>query len=121
MSFLNGSQEIRKINKDSYLTAHNRALNKLLDKCECDVVCDSEDPSFIYGFILHEAMGEYDVIHYVYLRKDFRGRGLAKDMIKNVKSERVNVAISHLTDDFKPARLKSIWEKAIYDCYLRIK
>ena len=120
MSYLSGSQEIRKINKDSYLTAHNKTVNGLLDNCQCVVVCDGEDEDLIYGFVIYQQMKDWDVLHYVYVRKDFRGRGIGKDLIKTAKSGNDQVAISHLTDDFKPARLKSMWKKAIYDCYLQL-
>lgn len=120
MSYLSGSQEIRKINKDSYLTAHNKTVNGLLDNAECRIVCDKEDQDLIYGFIIYQKMNDWDVIHYVYVRKDFRGRGIADEMIFNSHSEDTKqLAISHKTDDFTPARLKKYWSKVIYDPYLQ--
>jgi GNAT superfamily N-acetyltransferase len=119
MSYLSGSQEIRRINKDSYLTAHNKTLNGLLDNCECKIVCDTEDPDLIYGFIIYESMKEWDVIHYIYIRKDFRGRGLADKLIFEACTGNTQLVLSHLTDDFKPAKLKKYWSKVIYDPYLQ--
>lgn len=117
-SFLNGSKEIQRINKDSYMQAHNQTINKVIDRCECEVVCDEQDPDLIYGFIIYENLKNFDVIHYVLVRKDFRHLGLAKQMINSIVKTK-SCAISHLTDEFRPARLKKYWDKVIYDPYLR--
>lgn len=119
MSYLSGNQEVRKINKDSYLTAHNRTVNGLLDKCKCTVVCDGEDEDLIYGFIIYQKLNDWDVIHYVYIRKDFRGRGIADKLIFDSRSDNKQLAISHKTDEITPARLKKYWSKVIYDPYLQ--
>ena len=116
---MNGSKEIQKINKDSYMQAHNKTVNKLLDRCECLIVCDPEDEDLIYSFAIYENLSRFDIIHYLYTRKDFRGQGFIKKCLERIhKTE--NVAISHLTDDFKPARLKTLWTRATYDPYTRI-
>jgi hypothetical protein len=119
MSFMNGSKEVQKINRDSYMRAHNTTLNKLLDKCECIVSCDPEDQDLVYGFALYDNGEVFDVLHYIYVRKTFRKNRVAAELLSTIQNKR-NLAISHLTDDFRPARLKKYWEKVIYDCYLRI-
>lgn len=119
-SFLHGSKECQRINKDSYMQAHNITVNKLLDSCDCLVICDPVDEDLIYGFVIYENLKHYDILHYIYVRKDFRHLGLVKEMIDAIKKVK-NLALSHLTDDFRPARLKKYWDKVIYDPYLRIK
>lgn len=119
-SFLNGSEEIKKITKDSYLRAHNETVNGLLNNCECLLVVDDQDPDLIYGFAIYENLKECDVLHYIYTRKEFRDRGVGRKLIEAIRSSQNTVALSHLTDSFKPARLKKYWpEKVIYDPYLR--
>ena len=119
MSFLSGSSEAKKIHKDSYMNAHNKTINGLLDNCECIVTCDEEDPDLIYGFMIYEHLKDYDVLHYIYVRNSFRGKALAGKMLEVCKSKNDSVALSHLTDEFRPARLKKHWGKVIYDPYLR--
>lgn len=118
MSFMHGSKEVQKINRDSYMNAHNTTINKLLDRCECLLICDLEDQDLIYGFVLYENGEQFDVLHYIYIRKAFRKNRLAAELLSKVFKKR-NLAISHITDEFKPARLKRLWEKVIYDPYLR--
>ena len=119
-SFLNGSEEAKRIHKDSYMRAHNKTINGLLDNCECVIMCDSEDSDLIYGFAIYEKLKDYDVLHYIYVRKDFRTKGVAHKMLDHMKSSNDSLAMSHLTDDFKPAKLKKYWPgKIIYDPYIR--
>lgn len=119
MSFVNGSKEVQKINRDSYMRAHNTTLNKLIDKFECLISCDPEDQDLVYGFALYNNGEVFDVLHYIYVRKTFRKSRVAAELLSVIQTKK-NLAISHLTDDFRPARLKKYWEKVIYDCYLRI-
>ncbi len=119
MSFMHGSKEVQKINRDSYMQAHNGTLNKLIDNCESLIICDPEDEDLIYGFIIYENGEKFDVLHYIYVRKAFRKNRFAAELLSKVFKKR-NLAVSHMTDEFKPARLKKLWEKVIYDPYLRI-
>ena len=119
MSFMNGSKEVQKINRDSYMNAHNSTINKLLDRCECLLACDDQDDDLIYGFVIFEGLSKVDVLHYLYVRKAFRKKGIARDLLTKTRKKHF-VVISHLTDEFKVARLKGYWEKAIYDPYTRI-
>lgn len=119
-SFLNSSAEAKRIHKDSYLRAHNKTVNGLLDNCQCLLSVDSEDPDLIYGFVIFEDLKEYDILHYIYVRKEFRSKGVAHKMLEAMKSKNTSAALSHLVDDFTPARLKKYWpDKVIYDPYLR--
>ena len=116
-SFMNGSKEIQKINRDSYMHGHNKVLNNLLDKCDCLIACDPEDSDLIYGFVIFGETPTYDILHYIYVRKPFRKNAYAKSLLENVHRKN-QLSLTHLTDDFKPARLKKYWEKVIFDRYL---
>lgn len=117
-SFMNGSKEIQRINRDSYMQSHNIIANTIINRCFCLISCDQEDPDLIYGFILFEHMPKFDILHYVYIRKPFRKNKIASELISSVKNSK-QLALTHLTDEFKPARLKKYWEKVIYDPYTR--
>lgn len=121
-SLMNGSKEVQKINRDSYMSAHNQTVNKLLDNCECLVICDAEDVDLIYAFAIFQNAPKFDILHYIYVRKDFRHQRLAAELLTKINSQSKNrsVAASHLTDEFRMARLKKYWDKAIYDPYARL-
>ena len=107
----------RKINKDSFLTGHNKLINRMLDHAKCLVLVDPQEQGLIYAFIVFDHMGDFDIIHFAYVRKDFRGLGLLKNLVSIVKTK-PNVAISHINENIKPAKLKSYWTKAIFDPFL---
>jgi hypothetical protein len=110
----------QRINKDSFLTGHNKVINSILNYAKCLVICDPVESNLLYGFIIFETRGEFDMIHYAYIRKDFRGLGLLKNIVDIVKTKK-NLSISHTNSEIKPAKLKKYWDKVIFDCYTVIK
>jgi len=108
----------RRNNKDSFLVGHNIIINSILSRSKCLVVADPLEPKLIYGFIIFEqGKGNFDILHYAYLRKDFRKLGLLKSLVSVIKTKDY-LSISHINDEIKPARLKEYWNKVIYDGYL---
>lgn len=120
-SMLENDKQTRRINKDSFLNAHNKIINAILNHSKCLVIADPEEPKLIYGFIIYDQeQGNYDVIHFAYIRKDFRELGLLKNL-KEVIKTRDNLAITHITDSITPARMKKHYSKVIYDPMLIIQ
>jgi len=117
-SFLNNSREAQKVNKEAYKRSHWDIVQGLLANAKTLVLCDEQDNDLIYGFVIYDHFPLSDVLHYFYLRNDFRGKGFAKKLILCIKKNEV-LAYSHLTDGFRPARLKELWGKVMYDPYLR--
>ena len=117
-SHFNLSTCAKKNNRDSFLNGHNKVINALLDHAKCLIVADAIDPDLIFSFIVFEqGLGEYDVIHYAHTRKQFRGLGFIKNL-KEVIQTKNKLAISHLNDDIRPARLKQYYKKVIVDNYI---
>lgn len=116
-SYLGSSSEAKRCNKDCYMVGQNKVINNLLDNNKCIVAADLQDSDLIYGFVIYEIAPTTDILHYCYIRKDFRNNGIVHLMIKQCQKNDI-LAISHLTDDIKPARLKKFWNKVIYDPYL---
>lgn len=117
-SHFNLSTCAKKNNRDSFLNGHNKVINALLNYAKCLIVADAIDADLIYSFIVFEqGLGDYDVIHYAHSRKQFRGLGFLKSL-KEVIKTRKYLALSHLNDDIRPARLKQYYEKVIVDQYV---
>ena len=115
-SYLGNSSEVKRINKDSFMIGENKVINALINKCEVMVCCDDQDDDLIFGFVIYENVKDWDICHYVYLRKDFREKGIVQLLIKQIQKTE-QLSLSHLTDQIKPARLKKYWQKVIYDPY----
>jgi len=118
-SYFDASTCVRKNNRDSFFTGHNKVINALLDHAKTLVLADPEDSDLIYGFVIFEqSIGQYDIVHYAHIRKDFRGIGLLKTIIDLIKTKD-NLAISHMADNVRPARLKKYYNKVIVDSYVQ--
>ena len=119
-SFLGNSSEAKKINKDSYMVGQNKVINHLIDTSKVLIACDDQDEDLILGFMIYDNFPLADVLHYCYLRKDFRQNGIVHLMIKQIQKSD-SLAISHITDEIRPARLKKFWNKVIFDPFLTWK
>lgn len=117
-SFLGGSKEAQRVLKDAYMVGHNKVTNFLIDNCKIIVACDDVDEDLIFAFCIYENLKKHDVIHYIYIRKDFRKQGIVHLIFKRIQQNSMAV-ISHMTDEIRPARLKKFWDKVSYDPYLR--
>lgn len=112
------SSYARQCNRDSFFTGHNKIINALLDYAQVLIVADLEDSDLIYSFIIYEkSLGDFDVIHYAHTRKDFRRLGLLKNLVEVIKGQDC-LALSHINEDIRPARLKQFYKKVIVDTYL---
>lgn len=113
------SSHARKINRDSYMSGQNKIINSLLSYAKTLIVADPEDSDIIYAFIVYEqGLGEFDVIHYAHVRKDFRKLGLLKNLVQVIKTKE-RLAISHTNDEIKAAKLKQYYNTVHYDPYLQ--
>lgn len=68
---------VRGADREHYRIELTRAIRRLLDKAECRVACDPEDEDTIVGFAAFTG----DELHYVYVKKDFRGMGVARQLL----------------------------------------
>lgn len=75
-----GAPAVRGAEREHYRTEMTRAIRRLCDHAEIRVACDPTDEDTIVGFVAFTG-GE---LHYVYVKRDFRGLGIAKDLLKGV-------------------------------------
>jgi len=69
---------VRGAEREHYRTEMTRAIRRLLDRAECRVACDADDPDTIVGFAAFTG----DELHYCYTKKDFRGIGVARQLLE---------------------------------------
>lgn len=68
----------RALDSDVYNRGHNKLCNALLDRCACLIAAFPEDHSYILGW----AVTSSSAVHYVWVRKEMRRQGIAKDLLK---------------------------------------
>lgn len=99
----------------------NKIINLLLDHAKTLVIADPVDSDLIYSFIIYEqGMGDFDILHYAHTRKEFRRMGLLKNLVEVIK-KKDKLALSHINEEIKPARLKQYYDAVQYDPFLQRK
>lgn len=99
-----------------YFKEHRKLIVKVMEFSKCFVACDKKDTGLIIGFICSESMPSTgrDVLHFIFVRKDFRKLGIGKQLLDKV-TEHPNVEFTHQGD------LKSLWgnyASKVYNPYL---
>lgn len=64
-----------------YFDHYRGIIDQLLARAEIAVLCDLNDTDFIYGWLCYELPGPFGVIHYVFVKKDYRRLGFATKLI----------------------------------------
>ena len=80
-----------------YFDGQHKRITHILAKPETNVicVCNPEDASQIYGWICAEIGGPITVVHYVYVKRTYRGFGIGKGLIESLGSK--NFIFTHDT------------------------
>lgn len=70
------------IDPSIYYEAYQNAVKNCLSRSTVSILCDEEDPNFIYAFFVLDEHTEANVLHFLYVRDDFRNWGIAKQIYK---------------------------------------
>lgn len=71
------------IKKSVYYTNHNIIINRIFDDCVKVIACDDTDEDLILGWLVGELKKDCDVLHFLYVRKEFRRKGVGRLLFKN--------------------------------------
>ena len=88
----------KSMSKDVFMKNHSMQLNKVLKHCRFHVACDPEEQKNILGFLITERGSNQDIIHFAFVKKDFRGKGIMTDLVKMAKKYE-NCIYTHKTSD----------------------
>lgn len=84
-----GNSWFKLIDKEAYYSKYTVVLNNLLRSSVVAVACLIDDPNVVVGY----AVVSPETLHWVYVKKSWRGFGLAKELTQPFRITRV----SHLT------------------------
>lgn len=73
-----GSPAVRGADREHYRIEMTRTIRRLLDTAECRVACNPDDPDQLVGFAAFNG----PELHYAYTKQDFRGMGVARDLLE---------------------------------------
>ena len=94
-SYYEGTPAFRGIaDKDHFRLEMTKTIRRICDNAEVRVACDPSDEDTLVGFC---AFG-LGTLHYVYVKRDFRGMGVARTLLEGVPIK----AYSFRTANAKP-------------------
>lgn len=103
------------VSKSTFFSNHRRIIDKLIQKTDIYVACDAADTSVMYGFICGE-VHEWPLVHYIYVKKNFRGYGIARLLLEQLGwSPEKEVVSSHF---FAAKPLRIAGKKVLYNPYI---
>ena len=81
-----GAPAVKGADREHYRIEMTRAIRRLCDRAEVRVACDPADEDTLVGFaaFTRSASGAAE-LHYIYVKKDFRGHGIARDLLEGVR------------------------------------
>ncbi len=86
-----------------YYAEHHKVVERLLKSCEVYVACSDTDISELYGFICGERVDGILVIHYTYVKHNFRWLGIGRKLFEQFNHDGVGAGIyTHLTKSSRP-------------------
>lgn len=98
------------VRKETYDEWHPKVIKRILQRPTTNVLvaADKEDPSVIYGYLCYEKLSDnLAVIHYCYIKSNFRKMGIAKELLKKSEIDlEKQVEFTHDTNE-----MKWIWSK----------
>lgn len=60
-------------------------IEQLLDIGRCVVICDKERPEVIFGYCVYEIREPVLILHWCYVKKDFRNMGVMTELIGHLR------------------------------------
>jgi GNAT superfamily N-acetyltransferase len=90
----------KEMKTDAYYRIHNKAILHNLPKFSVLIACDQYADSEIYGYIVSSRMiGDITLVHYVYVKHQFRGNDIATQLLQLAMDDTSNVIITHCSRD----------------------
>lgn len=83
-----GNSLYRKIDQGVFYEKYHQVLEALLNRSNVRLVCLADEPDVILGYCVHSDR----VLHWVFVKKAWRGKGIAKTLIPDNTT-----TVSHLT------------------------
>lgn len=89
------------LDRDHYFEEMARVIRKLCAKATVRVAHDPEDDDHLVGFAAFTPRSDgTDELHYVYVKRDFRGQGVARSML----ADRKIATYTFLTSSARPPK-----------------
>jgi len=81
------SYAVRDITQNVYYSEQHKIVERCITKGSTLVLSALEDPATIYGYLNFEIVQGQFVLHFAYIKQDFRKLGLFKSLLKATKHD----------------------------------
>lgn len=75
------------VNQNVYFSEQHKLVEKLLGRATTLVVGAASDPATVYGYVCYEYIQGVFVLHFAYVKHDFRTLGLFKTLMDATKHD----------------------------------
>lgn len=76
------AKAVAEVNQNVYFSEHHKLIERLLQRGKTLVIGAAGDPATVYGYINYEEVQGIFVLHFAYVKHDFRTLGLFKELMK---------------------------------------
>jgi GNAT superfamily N-acetyltransferase len=98
--------------KSLYYGVHEPCLKAIIATSDVMCVVDHEDPDHILGYVIYKDYGFFTVLHWLYIKQQFRGFGMGAHLLEAIKPKKI-VFTTHETPDsqryFNKRKLKTCY------------
>lgn len=95
-NYRHSSQFAKKISNTVYYKWHHKVIERIIGRgAQVRIAHPIGEPDVILGFSCLEALNNDVILHFIYVKKPFRGLGIAKALVW----EKENVQFTHLTEN----------------------
>jgi len=83
-----GAPAVRGADREHYRIEMTRAIRRLCDRGEVRVATAPDDPDHLLGFAAFTIADDGAELHYVYVKREFRGMGIARALLSELNVTR---------------------------------
>lgn len=76
------SIQVKNIPQNIFYGEHHRFLEKIMKRAECIIACNPDDTNHIFGYVVYEIITGVLVVHYVYVKQDYRRLGVCNYLLE---------------------------------------
>jgi GNAT superfamily N-acetyltransferase len=103
------------------INKYSKRVESLIDTAITVAACDPQNDDVVYGFACGESgayLGvESPTLHYVWVRKPFRQRGIGTSLVRTIFPNGEPLIYTHITKAIHNANLEKAWNLSEYDPY----
>jgi len=72
-----------------FFQSHSAIIGKILQRSKCLIACDTQDPDYIFGYILYDLITTSSnkqilILHWMHIKAPYRHNGFAREILTSI-------------------------------------